>query len=247
MPVIRVNHNKNYTVMSNVHLRDTNLSLRAKGLLSMMLSLPPDWDYSVEGLIAINKENVTAIKSALKELRDNGYLIVTKKLPNETESGRFEYIYDIFEEKQAIKKQGIEILPIENLPVEILPVENQSQLNKDNIYKDNKNKDIQNKEKPFASDDMNAVFNEWLQYKKEKKQTYQETGLRQLINRLTEDIKKHGERTVINAIKNSMSQGWAGIYIHADDQKQNESPASYDIDAFEKKMNTTVPKLRKKV
>ena len=103
MPVIRVNHNKNYTVMSNVHLRDTNLSLRAKGLLSMMLSLPPDWDYSVEGLIAINKENVTAIKSALKELRDNGYLVVTKLLPNETESGRFEYIYDIFEEKQAMK------------------------------------------------------------------------------------------------------------------------------------------------
>lgn len=109
------------------------------------------------------------------------------------------------------------------------------------------NKNIDNTIVKGFSDDMNAVFNEWLQYKKEKKQTYQETGLRQLINRLTEDIKKHGERTVINAIKNSMSQGWAGIYIHADDQKQNESPASYDIDAFEKKMNTTVPKLRKKV
>lgn len=110
------------------------------------------------------------------------------------------------------------------------------------------NKNIDNTIVKGFSDDMNAVFNEWLQYKKEKKQTYQETGLRQLINRLTEDIKKHGERTVINAIKNSMSQGWAGIYIHADDQKPPASdPPSYDIDAFEKKMNTTVPKLRKKV
>ena len=109
------------------------------------------------------------------------------------------------------------------------------------------NKNIDNTIVKGFSDDMNAVFNEWLQYKKEKKQTYQETGLRQLINRLNEDIKKHGERTVINAIKNSMSQGWAGIYIHAEDQKKDEDPPSYDIDAFEKKMNTTVPKLRKKV
>ena len=243
MPVIRVNHNKNYTVMSNVHLRDTNLSLRAKGLLSMMLSLPPDWDYSVEGLIAINKENVTAIKSALKELRDNGYLVVTKLLPNETESGRFEYIYDIFEEKQAIKKQGIE-----NLPVEILPIENQPQLNKDNINKDNKNKDIRNKERPFASDAMNETFNLWLQYKKEKNQTYKETGRNQLISKLKEDIEKYGETVVIKWIKESMKNNWAGIYIHEEPKKQPASdPPSYDIDAFEKKMNTTVPKLRKKV
>ena len=248
MPVIRVNHNKNYTVMSNVHLRDINLSLRAKGLLSMMLSLPPDWDYSVEGLIAINKENVTAIKSALKELRDNGYLVVTKLLPNETESGRFEYIYDIFEEKQAIKKQGIENLPVEILPIEILPVENQLQINKDINNKDILNKDNKVKKKPFASDEMNEAFSLWLQYKKEKKQTYQPTGLQQLINRLQDDIKKYGERTVINSIRNSMSQGWAGIYIKEESTKTEpkQDPASYDIDAFEKKMNTTVPKLRKK-
>ena len=109
------------------------------------------------------------------------------------------------------------------------------------------NKSIDNTIVKGFSDDMNAVFNEWLQYKKEKKQTYQPTGLQQLINRLQDDIKKYGERTVINAIRNSMSQGWAGIYIHADDQKKDEDPPSYDIDAFEKKMNTTVPKLRKKV
>ena len=108
------------------------------------------------------------------------------------------------------------------------------------------NKSIDNTIVKGFSDDMNAVFNEWLQYKKEKKQTYQPTGLQQLINRLQDDIKKYGERTVINAIRNSMSQGWAGIYIHADDQKKDEDPPSYDIDAFEKKMNTTVPKLRKK-
>ena len=91
MSVIRVNHNTNYTVMSNVHLRDMRLSLKSIGLLSKILSLPPEWDYTVEGLTAICKDGVTAVKSALKELKDCGYLIVTKRMPNETETGRIEY------------------------------------------------------------------------------------------------------------------------------------------------------------
>ena len=97
MAVFKVNTNTNYTVMSNTHLRDRNLSLKAKGLLSVMLSLPPYWDYSIEGLCAICKEKETSVQSALKELKTYGYLIVTKKLPNETASGRFEYVYDVFE------------------------------------------------------------------------------------------------------------------------------------------------------
>ena len=72
MSIIRVHKSKNFTVMSNYHLRDKNLSLKAKGLLSVMLSLPEDWDYSISGLCSILKENKTAIKSALRELQDNG-------------------------------------------------------------------------------------------------------------------------------------------------------------------------------
>ena len=79
MSIIRVHKSKNFTVMSNYHLRDKNLSLKAKGLLSVMLSLPEDWDYSISGLCSILKENKTAIKSALHELQDNGYVVVTKK------------------------------------------------------------------------------------------------------------------------------------------------------------------------
>lgn len=119
MSVIRVQKNKNYTVMSNVHLRDKRLSLKAKGLLSMILALPDDWTYSVNGLVSICKENETAVKTALSELKECGYLRVTKLKPNETESGRFEYVYDIFEEpqeeeSQAEEKQGIENLCLEN-------------------------------------------------------------------------------------------------------------------------------------
>ena len=63
MAVFRVERNKGYTVMSNYHLRDRNLSLKSKGLLSQMLSLPEDWDYTLKGLSSINKESIDAIRT----------------------------------------------------------------------------------------------------------------------------------------------------------------------------------------
>lgn len=74
MSVFRLEKNRDYTVMSNVHLKDTRLSLKSKGLLSMMLSLPDEWDYSERGLAAICKEGVDAIHSAIKELEHAGYI-----------------------------------------------------------------------------------------------------------------------------------------------------------------------------
>lgn len=144
MSVIRVNKTANYTVMSNYHFKDKRLSLKAKGLLSQMLSLPPTWDYTIAGLVAINQENESAIKSALKELKDNGYLVVTKKMPNETGSGRIEYIYDIYEHPlQVLQNQQAEKQGVENLPLEVQQVEDQGQLNTDKLStynKINKNK-----------------------------------------------------------------------------------------------------------
>ena len=125
MAVIRVEKTKNYTIMGNYHLNDRDLSLKAKGLMSVMLSLPDDWDYSINGLVAICKENETSIKSALNELKDYGYLVVTKKLPNETVTGRIEYEYILHEQKQEVEKQGVEKQGVENLGVEILGVEKQ--------------------------------------------------------------------------------------------------------------------------
>ncbi len=126
MATIRVHKTKNYTVMSNTHLRDKNLSLKAKGLLSVMLSLPDNWDYSIVGLVAISKENETAVKSALNELRDNNYVAVTKENPTKSNGGRIKYTYEVYEEpyKQKIEKQDTE-----NLGVECQQVENHRQLN----------------------------------------------------------------------------------------------------------------------
>ena len=75
MAVFRIERTKDYTVMSNHHLRNHELSLKAKGLLSMMLSLPDDWNYTTRGLAKICKEGVDAIGSALRELETAGYIV----------------------------------------------------------------------------------------------------------------------------------------------------------------------------
>jgi len=125
--VCRVHKTANYTVMSNYHLQSRNLSLKAIGLLSKVLSLPDGWDYSIVGLTCICKENETAIKSALNELKEWGYLTVTKLMPSETKSGRIEYVYDFYEysekdtlsresssiQKAHTKKQEVDFLPLE--------------------------------------------------------------------------------------------------------------------------------------
>ncbi len=75
MAVYRVERTRDYTVMSNIHLKDTGLSLKAKGLLSMFLSFPEDWNYSTRGLAKICKEGVDAIGSTIKELEKAGYIV----------------------------------------------------------------------------------------------------------------------------------------------------------------------------
>lgn len=94
MSVFKIEKNQNYTVMSNYHLRDKKLSYKAKGLLSFMLSLPEDWDYSMSGLEAISKESIKAIRNILQELEDNKYLVRTRM---QDELGKFYYDYSIYE------------------------------------------------------------------------------------------------------------------------------------------------------
>ena len=166
MAVIRVNKTDNYTVMSNYHLRDVNLTLKAKGLLSQMLSLPPTWDYTIAGLVAINREKESAITSALKELKANGYLVVTKMMPNETKSGRIEYIYDIFEQpnhsiiQQSGKKQGIEKQGVENQGLENQDIENRGQINTEKANKEELNTDKKIKDNSNIYSAVIAYLNE---------------------------------------------------------------------------------------
>lgn len=94
MAKFTIEKNKNYTVMSNYHLQDKNLSYKAKGLLSFMLSLPETWDYSMKGLEAISKESIKALRNILLELENSKYITRIRK---QDEHGKFYYDYSIYE------------------------------------------------------------------------------------------------------------------------------------------------------
>ena len=129
--VFKINKTEDYSIISNKFLREKGMSLKAKGLLAMMLSLPDSWVYSINGLVAICKEEESAIKTTLQELKRFGYLSIDKCMPNTTQSGRIEYVYNIYEEPHQ-KQEG------DFLPLEILPLENQGQYNTNKEeYKDN--------------------------------------------------------------------------------------------------------------
>ena len=94
-----------FTVMPIVHLKDKTLSLKAVGLLSKMLSLPDDWDYSLNGLVAITKDGLDSVRSALNELKDHDYVEILKL---RTDKGTFKYNYLVFENPadKALKLQN---------------------------------------------------------------------------------------------------------------------------------------------
>lgn len=114
MSVFRIEKTNNYTVMSNYHLKDINLSYRAKGLLSFMLSLPDDWDYSVKGLVKVSKESIKAIRSTLKELEEMGYLIRTRI---QLDNGRFDYEYAIYETPYTQKVHAVNGYTLEDTQI----------------------------------------------------------------------------------------------------------------------------------
>jgi hypothetical protein len=95
MSVIRVNKTADYTVMSNDHFKEKEMTLKAKGLLSLMLSLPENWDYSIAGLVTLSKDGKDSVMNALIELEQFGYLKRTRRFDKQ---GHFAgYDYDIYE------------------------------------------------------------------------------------------------------------------------------------------------------
>lgn len=127
MGVFRVEKTKNYTVMSNYHFKDKKISWKAKGLLSTMLSLPEDWDYSIKGLEAMSTDGNKAVRSGLKELEENGYL--TRTAIRDDKGIIRDWDYTIYEnplENPNWSKEFAEVLnpDVQNAHVEKEHVEN---------------------------------------------------------------------------------------------------------------------------
>ena len=136
MAVFRVERNTGYTVMSNHHLRNKELTLKAKGLLSQMLSLPEDWDYTLAGLSHINREKIDAIREAVKELEKAGYIVRSRE---RDEKGRLRGAdYVIYEQPQpptsdlpTLENPTLDNPTLEKPTQEKPTLENPTQLNKD--------------------------------------------------------------------------------------------------------------------
>lgn len=113
MAVFRIDKTRDYTVMSNHHLRNTELSLKAKGLLSLMLSLPDNWDYTTKGLARICKDGVDSICAAVRELEEHGYVIRERVRGANGQLGSIEY---------TILEQPAEPSPERENPVQVKPI-----------------------------------------------------------------------------------------------------------------------------
>ena len=147
MSVFRVEKNKGYTVMSNHHLRNHTLSLKAKGLLSQMLSLPDDWDYTLQGLAQINKESIDAIREAVRELERAGYI---KRSRERDERGCLRgTVYTIYEQPRTepTPEEPTQALPtldhptLEKPMLDFPTLENPMQLNTKGKNKEKQNTD----------------------------------------------------------------------------------------------------------
>lgn len=126
MAVFRIEKNVGYTVMSNHHLRNKNLSLKSKGLLSQMLSLPENWDYTLKGLSMINKESIDAIRTAIWELEKTGY--VTRRQGRDEHGKMTDIEYTIYEQPK-LEQPMLENPISANSTTEKPTLENPMQLN----------------------------------------------------------------------------------------------------------------------
>ena len=131
MAVFRVERNRGYTVMSNHHLRNRGLTLKAKGLLSQMLSLPDNWDYTLAGLSRINREKIDAIREAVRELEKAGYIVRSRERDKKGRLRGADYI--IYEQPQppVLDLPTLENPTLDNPTLENPTLENPTQLNKD--------------------------------------------------------------------------------------------------------------------
>ena len=135
MAVFRIEKTRDYTVMANHHLRNTALSLKAKGLLSLMLSLPEDWDYTMKGLARICKDGIDSISGGIRELERHGYLVRARVRNENGQLGSIEYTILEQPKEPAQTPAPIREKPIRENPIQVKPMldapiqENPAQLN----------------------------------------------------------------------------------------------------------------------
>ena len=227
MAVIRVNKTQNYTVMSNHHLRNKELSLKAKGLISLMLSLPEEWDYSVAGLVSICKESHTSVRSALKELEEHNYLIRERK---NSEKGYFIYEYNLYE----IPSPYTGIQHTVKMDAENTHAENHTQLNKDKLNIKELNKEELNKDiyKEFEEElsivvnkELKELYLDYIEMRKSIDSPISARGLKMLIQRC-ERLSNMNIRIQKLLLETAIINNWKSVYAPSEKEMENINKAA---------------------
>ena len=221
MAVFRVHKNENYTVLSNYHFKEKGLSLKAKGLLSLMLSLPDNWDYSAAGLVTLSKDGKDSVNAALKELEKFGYLRRTQAF---AEDGKFSgYDYEIFEQPLAEKPSTAQ--PLSEKPSTGNPQQlnkNKSITKKSNIKKSNTEEEVERKKKKGATtyddiinkfnfnDEVKSALYEFIKMRKFIKKPLTDFALNEIINKLLNISEDPQVQAAV--LKKSILNNWPDIY-----------------------------------
>ena len=238
MAVFRVNKTKDYTVMSNQHLRNKDLSLKAKGLMSVILSLPDDWDYTLKGLSEICKEGVDSIRAAIVELEKAGYIVRERVRNDKGQLIGVEYVIHEKANESPVSETPISEEPKEEKPMLENPIldnpmlENPTQLNT-NILN---TKELNTKEKRKKEErkrgydeilseiepkDLRDLYCEYIKMRKLIKSPMTDRALAMLINRVNTIEPDNIERKK-QMLETAIMNNWKNVYPIKDEEKTEE-------------------------
>ena len=238
MSIIRVHKTANFTVMSNTHFKEKKMSLKAKGLLSLMLSLPDDWNYSVSGLVTLSKDGKDSVMSALAELETFGYLERTRTV---NERGQFSGIeYNIFEQPQT-EKPVTENLTAEKPISEETNAENLQQLNTNKLNTNNnkitnelitKGSDIDIFEdilKDVVNVELRNLYVDFIEMRRNIKKPLTKRGLKMLINRC-ERLTNFNIREQKQMLEAAIINNWHSVYLPEEVKEERKELQKRTID-----------------
>ena len=206
MGTFRVHKTNNFTVMSNYHFKERKMSLKAKGLLSLMLSLPDDWNYSVSGLVTLSKDGKDSVMSALSELEKFGYLSRERVV---NDKGQFAGVeYNIYEEpKQEKPIAGKQNEEKQN--AEKPTAENRQQLNTNQLmYLFNKISIILN----TNDGELLELYKQYIKVREDINAPLTEIGLVKLVERV-ERLSKNNVRIQKLILETAIINNWKNVYL----------------------------------
>lgn len=211
MSIVRVHKTGNFTVMSNYHFKERKMSLKAKGLLSLMLSLPDDWNYSISGLVVLSKDGKDSVMSALAELEKFGYLTRVRQVNSKGQFDGIEYnIYEQPQQEMPIAEKPIEDKqkaekPIAEEPPQLITNSINNLFNE--LYNVLNTKD----------GELLELYKEYITMRDNMKAPLSATGLKKLIER-NERLSKKSVKIQKLLLETAIINNWKNVYLPREEE-----------------------------